>query len=189
MKICRTGPQLVFTAFSANKRVTACYCSQANVGPGQTSRYVGQCLNLRFCHDLHRLSIGQLPEYAIILKQSRSHTIQYQVNDLKNCFDAPPLAWCKIIFKKEEGESRAGVPLRVFGQWPRVAGILVTESMKSTRRAWSSAFCSGVRLKLKNNFIANLHILLQLKNASWTVGCSDFYFFHILRYNHPSLTP
>jgi hypothetical protein len=30
---------------------------------------------------------------------------------------------------------------------------------------------------------------LPASKAICTVGCSDFDFFHILRYNHPSLTP
>jgi hypothetical protein len=30
---------------------------------------------------------------------------------------------------------------------------------------------------------------LHLHTVQCTLGCSDFYFFHILRYNHPSLAP
>ncbi len=43
-------------------------------------------------------------------------------------------------------------------------------------------------VKKSQNHCTLLSIHLP-KTLSYTTGCSDFDFFHILRYNHPSLTP
>ncbi len=43
-------------------------------------------------------------------------------------------------------------------------------------------------IKLKENSLFAF-VIRNVSRLSCGVGCSDFYFFHILRYNHPSLTP
>ncbi len=47
----------------------------------------------------------------------------------------------------------------------------------------------GTLIKKKMKFSSYIRKFRGIGCTARTVGCSDFDFFHILRYNHPSLTP